>query len=83
MTNENDIVYDPFAGVGSSLIAALKNNRCAYGTEMDQTYVDIGMERIHKLSEGTLKTRPIYQKIWAPKPTDKIAQVPDEWRKAE
>ncbi len=50
---------------------------------MDQTYVDIGMERIHKLSEGTLKTRPIYQKIWAPKPTDKIAQVPDEWRKAE
>ncbi len=83
LTNENDIVYDPFAGVGSSLIAALKNNRCAYGTEMDQTYVDIGMERIHKLSEGTLKTRPIYQKIWAPKPTDKIAQVPDEWRKAE
>lgn len=34
LTNEDDIVYDPFAGVGSSLIASLKNNRIAYGTEM-------------------------------------------------
>lgn len=81
LTNENDIVYDPFAGVGSSLIAALKNNRQAYGTELEQSYVDIGLERIKKLSEGTLPTRPLYQKIWTPKPTDKVAQIPEEWRK--
>ena len=36
LTDENDIVYDPFAGVGSSLIAALKNGRRAYGTEIEQ-----------------------------------------------
>lgn len=83
LTNENDIVYDPFAGVGSSLIAALKNNRQAYGTELEQCYVDIGLERIHKLAEGTLQTRPIYRQIWKPKQSDKIAQIPEEWRSVE
>lgn len=80
LTNENDIVYDPFCGVGSTLIAALKNNRQAYGTELEQTYVNIGMERIQKLANDTLRTRPIYQNIWTPKPTDKVAQIPEEWR---
>lgn len=83
LSNENDIVYDPFAGVGSALIAALKNNRQAYGTELEQTYIDIGLERISKLSAGTLKLRPIYQQIWTPNPNDKIAQVPEEWKIAK
>ncbi|MDE6064147.1 MAG: site-specific DNA-methyltransferase, partial [Lachnospiraceae bacterium] len=81
LTNEGDIVYDPFAGVGSSLIAALKNNREAYGSELEQSYVDIGLERIEKLSEDALKTRPIYKKIWVPSPNDKVAQIPEEWSK--
>ena len=83
LTNQSDIVYDPFAGVGSSLIAALKNERRAYGTELESPYVDIGLDRIRKLAEGSLVTRPIYQKIWTPKPTDKVAQIPEEWRRAE
>ncbi|MBQ9406764.1 MAG: hypothetical protein IJU37_08550 [Desulfovibrio sp.] len=72
-------MYDPFAGVGSSLIAALKNRRRAYGTELNQNYVDIGLQRIHKLANNELPTRPIYQKIWTPGPQDKIAQRPKEW----
>lgn len=83
LTDENEIVYDPFAGVGSSLIAALKNGRRAYGTDLEQAYVNIGLDRIRKLAEGTLATRPIYQAIWTPKPTDKVAQIPKEWRRAE
>ncbi len=83
LTNENDIVYDPFAGVGSSLVAALKNQRRAYGTELEQNYVTIGLQRIQSLADDRLQTRPIYQKIWIPKPGDKIAQIPEEWGKAE
>ncbi|UKI18136.1 MAG: site-specific DNA-methyltransferase [Bacteroidales bacterium] len=79
LTNENDIVYDPFAGVGSSLIGALKNNRIAYGSELDYNYVNIGLDRINKLLNDTLITRPIYQHIYEPKKTDKIAQKPKEW----
>lgn len=80
LTDENDIVYDPFAGVGSSLIAALKNGRRAYGTDWEQRYVDIGLDRIDKLRQGVLPTRPIYQAIYQPKPTDKIIQMPTEWK---
>lgn len=83
LTNEKDIVYDPFAGVGSSLIAALKNNRQAWGTELEQAYIDIGLERINKLSNDSLLTRPIYQEIWKPKPGDKVAQRPPEWSEQE
>lgn len=83
LTDENDIVYDPFSGVGSSLIAALKNQRQAYGTELEQSYVDIGLERIRRLADGTLLTRPVYQKIWTPGKNDKVAQMPAEWRTAK
>ncbi len=79
LTDENDIVFDPFAGVGSSVLAALKNNRRAYGTEWEQKYIDIGMKRIQQLERDELLTRPIYQKIWEPGASDKIAQRPAEW----
>lgn len=82
LTDPDEIVYDPFAGVGSSLIAALKNDRQAYGTELEQAYVDLGIQRIKQLLEGTLKTRPIYKNVWVPKPGDKVAQAPEEWGKA-
>ena len=83
LTDENDIVYDPFAGVGSTLLAALKNNRRAYGSEWEQKYVDIGLERIEQLRQDTLRTRPIYQHIWVPGPNDKVARRPVEWRSAK
>ena len=81
LTNPNEIVYDPFAGVASTLIAALKNNRRTYGTELNPDYVVIGKERIEKLQKDSLITRPMYQEIYTPKPTDKIAIMPEEWRK--
>ena len=83
LTNEGDIVFDPFAGVASTLIAALKNNRIAYGSERDEIFVKSGLERIKNLQEGTLKTRPIYREIWKPAPNDKIAMIPDEWQEQE
>ena len=79
LTNENDIVYDPFSGVGSSLIAALKNGRRAYGTELMQEYIEIGNERIKKLAEDTLKTRPIYQRIYEPSGREAVSKYPVEW----
>ncbi|MBE5779970.1 MAG: site-specific DNA-methyltransferase [Clostridiales bacterium] len=79
LTNENDVVYDPFAGVGSALIAALKNNRQALGTELVEDYIVIGEERIQKLKQDILKTRPIYQRIYEPSGSDKISTYPLEW----
>jgi DNA modification methylase len=44
-TDTNDIVFDPFMGSGSTLMAAEKNNRCAYGTELSPKYCDVIVKR--------------------------------------
>ena len=41
MSKKNDLVIDPYAGVGTTLIAALKNNRKAAGSEILKKYVNI------------------------------------------
>ena len=82
LTNENDVVYDPFAGVGSTLIAALKNGRRAMGTELEQKYITLGEERIAKLKNDTLEVRPIWQTVYEPSSKDKIAQMPVEFLQA-
>ena len=79
LTKEGERVFDPFAGVGSTLIGAVKNGRIGLGTELEQKYVDIGLKRLRQLKEGTLKTRPLYQQVYKPKATDKVAQRPKEW----
>lgn len=82
LTNEEDVVYDPFCGVGSTLVGALKHNRIAYGSEWEEKYVNIGKARIDRLMNGTLETRPMYQQIYQPTEKDKVAQIPDEWKGA-
>lgn len=47
-TNEQQIIYDPFAGSGSTIIAAHDTNRTGYGVEIEPSYVDQAIERIQK-----------------------------------
>lgn len=44
-TLRGDLVFDPFMGAGSTLIAAEKTKRICYGTEMQPKYVDIILAR--------------------------------------
>lgn len=41
-----EIVLDPFAGIGSTLVAALLEGRRSVGVEVRETYVDIAVERV-------------------------------------
>ncbi len=83
LTNEGSWVLDPFAGVGSSIIAAIKNNRNGLGIDRDEYYCSIANQRIRDLNEGRLKIRPITKPIHTPSKTDKVAQVPREWMQLE
>lgn len=66
MTNPGDAVFDPYMGVGSSVIAALMHDRKAYGCEIVSEYVEITYERIEQLHAGTLRTRPMGKPIYDP-----------------
>ncbi|MBT8213211.1 MAG: site-specific DNA-methyltransferase [Acidimicrobiia bacterium] len=45
-TFENDLVLDPFAGSGSSLVAAVRRKRRAVGYDLEPEYVEAARERI-------------------------------------
>lgn len=45
-SNENDIIFDPFMGVGSVGVAALELNRRFIGIELDASYFQAASERI-------------------------------------
>ena len=66
MTNEGDNVLDPYMGVGSAVIAAIKNNRYGYGCDIEKKYVDIAWERIHDFRAGHLKLRPMNKPVYNP-----------------
>lgn len=66
LTNRGENVLDPYLGVGSTAIAALKNERNAYGCDSVPEYIDIAKERLAQLSEGTLRTRPMNRPIYEP-----------------
>lgn len=66
MTDPGDIVLDPYAGVGSTLIAAAKHSRIAYGCDDNEGYVEIARQRLSQLADGTLKTRPMGKPIYNP-----------------
>jgi len=66
MTNLGDNVLDPYLGVGSSAIAALKNGRNAYGCDLSEEYVGVARDRIAQLDAGTLRTRAMNQPVYEP-----------------
>lgn len=49
---EGELIVDPFAGVGTTLIAAKKLNRRFWGCEIDEVYWKIGVEKLCKMEKG-------------------------------
>ena len=66
MTDEGDAVFDPYMGVGSTVIAALKHGRVGYGCEIDSEYVRVANERVGLLRAGNLPTRQMLKPVYDP-----------------
>lgn len=45
-SNEGDLVFDPFIGIGSSMLACQNLNRNFIGCEIEYSYYDIGNKRL-------------------------------------
>jgi site-specific DNA-methyltransferase (adenine-specific) len=49
-SNENDLVYDPFMGSGTTAVACLHTNRKYIGSELISSYIEIARERVGECS---------------------------------
>jgi DNA modification methylase len=50
---KGDLVFEPFAGSGSTLIAAASVGRVCLAVEIDPRYCDVIVERWQRYSQGT------------------------------
>ncbi len=66
MTVPGQWVFDPFLGTGTSIIAALKHGRKGAGAELHEPYMDIARDRLRRLQEGVLRTRPMNKPAYDP-----------------
>ncbi len=83
MTNEDDWVLDPFAGVGSTLIAAAKQQRRVVGIDREAAYCTLAKQRVADFYEGRLKLRPLGKPVHEPSGNEKVARIPPEWLEQE
>jgi DNA modification methylase len=80
LTKKGDWVLDPFAGVGSTILASLMNDRNVVGIEKLKKYKDIGINRIKEFENGILRFRPLNRPIYD-HAKSKLSQVPPEFDK--
>jgi DNA modification methylase len=52
-TKRGGLVYDPFLGSGTTVMASELTDRACYGLELDPTYVDVTIERWQQLTGKT------------------------------
>jgi adenine-specific DNA-methyltransferase len=76
LSRPGDLVFDPYMGVGSSLVAALLHERRSLGAETVTEYRQIARERLKAAAAGVLATRPMERQI--PTPSGKLAV--NSWR---
>lgn len=66
MTNENDLVIDPYVGVGSAVCAAVMRGRRGAGADISKDYLRIARERVILAIQGKLETRPMGKPVYDP-----------------
>ena len=74
MTQEGGLVVDPFMGVGSAAIAAIRHGRRAAGAEIVDEYYQTARDRIKDEWNGDLRTRPMGKEVYKPDPRSRVAQ---------
>jgi adenine-specific DNA-methyltransferase len=82
MTNPGDVVLDPYLGSGSAVCAAIIHERKGYGSDIMKEYIDIAEKRIRAIENGSLKRRLMGTPIYQPTKEIKLAETPEEFKKA-
>lgn len=74
MTSPGGLVVDPFIGVGTTAVAAIRHNRRCAGAELVAEYAKTARDRVALEATGRLRTRPMGKPVYQPNGTEKVAQ---------
>ena len=74
LTDEDDLVVDPFMGVGSTAVAAILHRRRVAGADLVPEYVTLARERVAQAANGQLSTRPMDRPVYVPPPESSLLQ---------
>lgn len=66
LSEPGSAVFDPYMGVGTTIVAAALHGRTGYGCDIVREYVDVAHQRIAALRAGALKTRPMSRPVYDP-----------------
>ncbi len=80
LTNEGDLVVDPYLGAGSTTAAAVMRGRRSAGADTEADYLAIAQQRVTQAFEGALPYRPMNQTIHKPNPKSTLVTTPSEWQ---
>ena len=78
LTNDGDLVFDPFTGSASTAVAALSCGRKFIGTELDGKYCKIAENRIARALNGEEKFRPLDKPVYD-HTLSNLSVRPKEW----
>lgn len=68
LSRANDLVVDPFLGVGSTAVAAVMLRRRVAGADLVKEYIEVARDRVRQAAKGRLPIRPRTRPVYAPKP---------------
>lgn len=78
LTNEHDLVVDPFLGSGTTAIACIIEDRRFIGSELKKEYINISDDRIKRALNGDIDYRPDDPPM-EPNVNQKVAQKPESF----
>jgi len=79
LTKDGATVMDPYAGSGSSGIAAVLEGRKFIGADTSLAYCQIAESRYQAFKSGKLEYRPLERDIWQPSKNDSVAKKPEHF----
>lgn len=79
LTNEGDLVVDPYLGVGTAICAAILHKRRGAGADIMKEYLNVAKERVRETIQGTLKRRPLGKPVYEPNGNGELVKTPKEF----
>lgn len=82
LTDDGDLVVDPYVGVGTTVAAALVKKRRGAGCDIVKEYIEIARQRASLAASGKLRFRPRTRPVYKPPPNTSLTTAPSHFAHA-